>query len=221
MRVVVAEDSALLREGLIRLLEDAGHSVVARAQDGPSVVRVVNGHKPDLAIVDIRMPPTHTTEGLQAARQIRAQHPGVGILILSQHLETGEVVDLVREGGGFGYLLKDRVLDVEAFLHAAEQVVAGGTALDGEVVRALIGDTSADDPLGELSDREVEVLALMAEGCSNLAIGERLFLTERTVQTHVRNILAKLGIAGDPGSNRRVLAVIAYLRSRQPPIRTR
>jgi DNA-binding NarL/FixJ family response regulator len=216
VRVVVAEDSALLREGLIRLLEEAGHEVVARAEDGPGVVRLVNGHKPDLAIVDIRMPPTHTTEGLQAARRIRSEHPGVGILILSQHLETGEVVDLVRDGGGgFGYLLKDRVLDVDAFLSAAEHVVGGGTALDPEVVRALVGQPAMDDPLGELSERELEVLGLMAEGLSNLAIAERLFLTERTVQTHVRNILSKLGIAGDPGSNRRVLAVIAYLRTRQ------
>jgi DNA-binding NarL/FixJ family response regulator len=216
VRVVIAEDSALLREGLALLLEEAGHEIVARAGDGDGLVRMVNGHRPDLAIVDIRMPPTHTTEGLDAARRVRAAHPGVGILILSQHLETGAAVDLVRDaGGGFGYLLKDRVLDVDAFLQAAEQVVAGGSALDPEVVRALVGGARGDDPIDELSEREREVLALMAEGRSNSGIAAQLFLTERTVETHVRNILAKLRIAGDTNSHRRVLAVIAYLRARQ------
>ena len=213
MRIVIAEDSTLVREGLARLLEDAGHEVVARTEDGAGLVRMVSGHLPDLAIVDIRMAPTHTTEGLVAARRIRDDYPRVGILIHSQHLETGEVVDLVRGGGGFGYLLKDRVLDVDTFLDAAEEVAAGGTALDSEVVKALVGDVHPDDPLGELSEREREVLAYMAEGRSNCGIARLLVLTERTVETHVRNILGKLRIAGDPNSHRRVLAVLAYLRA--------
>jgi DNA-binding NarL/FixJ family response regulator len=216
LRIVIAEDSALLREGLAGLLEDAGHDVVARAGDAAGLLRTVNAYKPDLAIVDIRMPPTLTTEGLQAARRIRAEYPRIGILILSQHLETGDVVDLVRNGGGgFGYLLKDRVLDVDAFLHAVAHVAGGGTALDPEVVRAMLSEARGDGPLGELSGRELEVLALMAEGRSNAGVAGALHLAERTVETHVHNIIAKLGVGGDPSSHRRVLAVVAYLRAHQ------
>lgn len=216
MRVVIAEDSALLRAGLSRLLEDAGHEVVGHAGDGDDLVRIVRGHRPDLAVVDIRMPPTHTTEGLDAARRIRAEHPGIAILILSQHIETGEVVDLVRDGGGgFGYMLKDRVRDVDTLMEAAERVALGGTALDREVVEALVGGAQGSDPIDDLSGRELEVLALMAEGRSNAGIAEQLVLTDRTVQTHVRHILGKLGIVGNANSHRRVLAVIAYLRQRQ------
>jgi DNA-binding NarL/FixJ family response regulator len=216
MRIVIAEDSALLREGLAGLLEDAGHDVVARAGDAAGLLRTVNAYKPDLAIVDIRMPPTLTTEGLQAARRIRDEYPRIGILILSQHLETGDVVDLVRNGGGgFGYLLKDRVLDVDAFLQAVAHVAGGGTALDPEVVSAMLSDARGDGPLGELSERELEVLALMAEGRSNAGVAGALHLAERTVETHVRNIIAKLGVGGDPSSHRRVLAVVAYLRAHQ------
>ncbi len=215
MRVVIAEDSTLLREGLAGLLQDAGHEVVARTGDGAVLLQTVTAHLPDLAIVDIRMPPTHTTEGLQAARRIRAAHPTVGILILSQHLQTGEVVDLVHGGGGFGYLLKDRVLDVDAFLQAAAHVATGGTALDPKVVSAMLSEARGDGPLDELSERELEVLGLMAEGRSNAGIAAELFLADRTIETHVRNIIAKLDIGGDPSANRRVLAVIAYLRAQQ------
>lgn len=214
MRIVIAEDSTLLREGLAGLLEDAGHEVLARAGDAGGLLRTVKAHEPDLAIVDIRMPPTLTTEGLQAARRIRAEHPEVAILILSQHLETSDIVDLLRHGG-FGYLLKDRVLDVDAFLQAAAHVAAGGTTLDPEVVSAMLSDARGDGPLHQLSERELEVLALMAEGRSNAGIAAALYLAERTVETHVRNIIAKLGISGDPSSHRRVLAVIAYLRAHQ------
>jgi DNA-binding NarL/FixJ family response regulator len=212
VRVVIAEDSVLLREGLKGLLEDAGHDVLARTHDARTLLRAMSACEPDLAILDIRMPPTFTTEGLHAAHQIRRENANVGILLLSQHLETSEVVNLVQ-GGGFGYLLKDRVLDVDAFLQAAAHVASGGTALDPDVVRAMLSEAHGDGPLDELSDREREVLAQMAEGRSNAGIADALSLAERTVESHVRNVMSKLGIAGDPASHRRVLAVLAFLRA--------
>ena len=212
MRVVIAEDTVLLREGLAGLLEDAGHEVVGRAGDAETLLALVGEHAPDLAIVDVRMPPTHTDEGLRAAHEIRARHPQTGIVILSQHIETRHVVDLVAAGGGFGYLLKDRVLDVDDFLDAARRVADGGSALDPAVVSELVGRKRRDDPLDQLTGREREVLELMAEGRSNQAIAERMFVTLRAVEKHVTSIFTKLGLPASTDDHRRVLAVLAYLR---------
>jgi DNA-binding NarL/FixJ family response regulator len=213
VRIVIAEDTALLREGLAGLLEDAGHSVVARVGDAESLLAVVAEHEPDLAIVDVRMPPTYDDEGMKAAAEIRRTHPQTAVLVLSQHVEARHAVDLVGSGGGFGYLLKDRVLDVDSFLDAAQRVCDGGTALDPEVVKHLIAPASADDPLAALTPREREVLGLMAEGRSNASIARELWLTERTVETHVSSILGKLDLAPSEDGHRRVLAVLAYLRA--------
>ena len=213
MRIVIAEDTALLREGLAGLLEDAGHSVVARVGDAESLLAVVAEHEPDLAVVDVRMPPTYDDEGMKAAAEIRQMHPDVGVLVLSQHIESRHAVDLVGSGGGFGYLLKDRVLDVDAFLDAAQRVCDGGAALDPEVVKHLIAPARENDPLAELTPREREVLALMAEGRTNAGIARELWLTERTVETHVSSILGKLGVSQAADGHRRVLAVLAYLRA--------
>jgi DNA-binding NarL/FixJ family response regulator len=215
VRIVIGEDSALFREGLARLLEDAGHEVVARAADAPSLVAAVNAHRPDLAVIDIRMPPDHTDDGARAARQVRASFPELGIILLSQHVEVRHSVELVASGR-FGYLLKDRVLDVDEFLEALRRVAAGGSALDPDVVRHLLGAARRDDPLADLSPREREVLALMAEGLTNVGIAHRLWLTPRTVETHVTNILMKLGLAPNAEDHRRVLAVLAYLREHSP-----
>ena len=213
MRIVIAEDTALLREGLAGLLEDAGHSVVARVGDAESLLAVVAEHEPDLAVVDVRMPPTYDDEGMKAAAAIRRTHPGTAVLVLSQHVEARHAVDLVGSGGGFGYLLKDRVLDVDSFLDAAQRVADGGTALDPEVVKHLIAPGRGEDPLAALTPREREVLALMAEGRSNASIARELWLTERTVETHVSSILGKLDLAPSEDGHRRVLAVLAYLRA--------
>jgi DNA-binding NarL/FixJ family response regulator len=210
VRVVIGEDSALFREGLARLLVDVGHEVVAKAGDAPALVEAVDATGPDLAIIDVRMPPDLTDDGARAARQIRAAHPGLGIVLLSQHVETRHSVELVSSGR-FGYLLKDRVFDVDDFLDALRRVAAGGSALDPEVVARLIGGHRADDPLASLTAREREVLALMAEGRTNVGIARRLWLTERTVETHVGSILAKLGLATSDEDHRRVLAVLLYL----------
>ena len=215
MRIVIGEDSVLFREGLARLLEDAGHDVVGRAADAPELVELVSAARPDLAVVDVRMPPDHTDDGARAARAIRAGHPTLGIVLLSQHVETRHSVELVASGR-FGYLLKDRVLEVDDFLDTLRRVAAGGSALDPEVVQRLIGANRHDAPLAALSPREQEVLALMAEGRTNVGIARRLWLTERTVETHVSSILAKLGLAGGDEDHRRVLAVLAYLRDRSP-----
>jgi DNA-binding NarL/FixJ family response regulator len=211
MRVVIAEDQALLREGLRRLFEDAGHDVVAAVDDADRLRAAVSEHRPDLAVVDVRMPPTHTDEGIRAAGWIRDAHPGVGVFVLSQHIETTGAVGLVSQGG-FGYFLKDRVLDVGEFLEAAERVSRGGSALDPRVVASLVGGQAADG-LGELSEREREVLSMMAEGLTNQGIAERLVLAERTVESHVRNVLMKLDLPDGAGAHRRVLAVLAYLRA--------
>jgi DNA-binding NarL/FixJ family response regulator len=210
MRVVIAEDQALLRDGLSRLFESGGHDVVAAVDNADRLRAGVAEHAPDLAVVDIRMPPTFKDEGIRAARWIRDAHPKVGVLVLSQHIESAGAVDLVTTGG-FGYLLKDRVLDVDDFLEAAQRVANGGSALDPHVVASLVGRER--DALGALTDREREVLALMAEGLTNSGIARRLVLTERTVEGHVRSVLMKLDLPEGEGAHRRVLAVITYLRT--------
>ena len=215
MRLVIAEDTALLREGLAGLLEDAGHSVVARVGDADSLLAVVAEHEPDLAIVDVRMPPTYEDEGMRAAVDIRRMFPATAVLVVSQHVESRHAVELVSSGGGFGYLLKDRVLDVDDFLEAAARVSAGGSALDPEVVKQLLAPPE-DDALADLSPREREVLGLMAEGRTNAGIARQLWLTEKTVETHVSSILGKLGLPLDGDTHRRVLAVVTYLRGASP-----
>jgi DNA-binding NarL/FixJ family response regulator len=215
MRLVIAEDAVLLREGLAGLLEDAGHDVVARVGDGEALLAVVAEHDPDLAIVDVRMPPTFTDEGMLAAVEIRRRHPRTAVLVLSQHVESRHAVDLVGSGGGFGYLLKDRVLDVDEFLDAAERVRRGGSALDPEVVKRLLAPQE-DDVLAPLTPREREVLGLMAEGKTNAGIARQLWLAENTVETHVRSILGKLDLPPDADTHRRVLAVVTFLQRATP-----
>jgi DNA-binding NarL/FixJ family response regulator len=209
MRVVIAEDQVLLREGMGRLFTDGGHEVAASRGDARDLVATVAGHRPDLVVVDMRMPPTFTDEGARAAYEIKRSHPEVGVLVLSQHIETSHAVDLVALGG-FGYLLKDRVLDVGEFLAAAGRVANGGSALDPQVVGRLVSPHGAGDPLGELTDREAEVLELMAEGLTNAGIAKRLYLSERTVEAHVRHVLMKLDLPEDEDRHRRVLAVLAH-----------
>ena len=214
MRLVIAEDSVLLREGLARVLAEGGFEVVAQAGDAEGLREAVRRAKPDVAIVDVRMPPTQTDEGTRAAKEIRAEHPEVGVLVLSQVVEAKHALDLFSERPeGFGYLLKDRVLEIEEFFDAVRRVGRGGTVIDPEVVAQLFGRRRAHDPLEELTPREREVLALMAEGCSNHGICRRLFLSPKTVETHVSNIFGKLGLPPAPDDHRRVLAVLAYLRS--------
>ena len=212
MRVVIADDSVLLREGVVRLLEESGFDVVAQSDNGEDLLRHVAMHKPDVAIVDIRMPPTHTDEGLAAAREIRERHPSTGVLVLSQYVEAGYAMDLLAEGAeGVGYLLKDRVSDLEEFASAVRRVGEGGSALDPAVVSQLVGRRRQQDPLDELTPREREVLELMAEGRSNQAIAERMFVTLRAVEKHVTSIFTKLGLPASTDDHRRVLAVLAYL----------
>ena len=214
LRVVVADDSVLLREGVVRLLEENGFDVVAQAGDAEDLIRKVRAHKPDVAVVDIRMPPTNTDDGLRAALEIRAELPDTGVLVLSQYVEEGYALDLVGESaGGVGYLLKDRVADVERFVDSVRRVADGGSALDPEVVSQLVGRARRDDPLAELTPREREVLELMAEGRSNNAIAEHMVVTERAVEKHVTSIFGKLGLAPAPEDHRRVLAVLAFLRA--------
>jgi DNA-binding NarL/FixJ family response regulator len=212
MRIVIAEDTVLLREGLAGLLEDAGHEVVGKAGDADTLLALVAEHEPELAVVDVRMPPGYDDEGTRAAATIRSTHPETAVLVLSQHIETRHIVELVTAGGGFGYLLKDRVLDVDDFLDAARRVADGGSALDPQVVATLIGAPGPVSALNELSPRETEVLGLMAEGRTNGGIAKRLWLTEKTVEGHVRSILMKLGLPMNDDDHRRVLAVLAYLR---------
>jgi len=210
MRVIIAEDQVLLRAGLARLFEDSGHDVLATLGDTGELPELVAKSRPDLAVLDIRMPPTFTDEGASAARTIKQNHPDVGVLLLSQHIETTHAITLVQLGG-FGYLLKDRVLDINEFLAAAERVARGGSALDPTVVASLVLGRPQDDPLGLLSEREREVLKLMAEGLTNSGIAKRFWLSERTVEAHVRHLLMKLDIPDSADGHRRVLAVLAHL----------
>jgi DNA-binding NarL/FixJ family response regulator len=209
LRIVIGEDSALFREGLASLLTEAGHQIVGRAGDATTLVDLVAREKPDLAVVDVRMPPDLTDDGVRAAQTIRESQPEVAIVLLSQHVETRHSVELVTRGG-FGYLLKDRVLDVDAFLDVLDRVAAGGSALDPEVVARLLGRPATRT----LTPREREVLALMAEGCTNAGIGRRLWLNERTVETHVSSIMTKLDLVDNTEEHRRVLAVLTYLGER-------
>jgi DNA-binding NarL/FixJ family response regulator/class 3 adenylate cyclase len=214
MRVVLAEDSVLLREGIARLLEDAGFEVVGQAGNADELMLKVRSYGPDVAIVDIRMPPTQTDEGLQAAREIRARYPATGVLVLSQYLETAYALELLSDSAeGVGYLLKDRVADIDAFVAAVRRVGEGGSALDPAVVSQLVGRQRRDDPVSELTPREREVLELMAEGRSNQAIADALVVTERAVEKHVTSIFGKLRLPASPDDHRRVLAVLTYLRS--------
>jgi DNA-binding NarL/FixJ family response regulator len=199
---------------VVRLLEENGFEVVGQAGDADDLIRKVRAHKPDVAVVDIRMPPTNTDDGLRAALEIRAELPDTGVLVLSQYVEEGYALDLVGESaGGVGYLLKDRVADVERFVDSVRRVADGGSALDPEVVSQLVGRARRDDPLAELTPREREVLELMAEGRSNNAIAEIMVVTERAVEKHVTSIFGKLGLAPAPEDHRRVLAVLAFLRA--------
>lgn len=211
MRVIVVEDQALLRDGLVRLFTDMGHDVVGSAGDTKSLGELVGATEPDLVVLDLRMPPTFTDEGATAARSLKADRPELGILLLSQHVDKSSVVDLVAQPG-FGYLLKDRVFEVDEFLDAAERVAGGGSALDPKVVSALVA-AQADGPLARLSARELDVLRLMAEGLTNSGIASRLFLSARTVEAHVGNLMTKLDITDSDERHRRVLAVLSYLRA--------
>ena len=214
MRVVIAEDSVLLREGIARVLTEEGFEVAAQVGDADELQRAVKRTKPDVAIVDVRMPPTQTDEGARAAEELRAQHPDVGVLVLSQIVEARRALKLFSERPeGFGYLLKDRVLQIDEFVESVRRVGRGGTAIDPEVVAQLVGRRAAEGPLDELTPREREVLGLMAEGRSNKAICDKLFLSPKTVETHVNSIFGKLNLPQAPDDHRRVLAVLTFLRA--------
>ncbi|WP_344684814.1 response regulator transcription factor [Saccharopolyspora taberi] len=212
MRVILADDSTLLREGLLRLLSDEGHEVVGAVGDGEALLAAVAEQQPDIAVVDVRMPPTHTDEGLRAALEIRRRWPGVAVLVLSQYVEKRYAVELVSAGtGSVGYLLKDRVVQVDDFLEALERVGAGGTAFDPEVVRQLVVRSAREDPLGKLTARERDVLDHMAQGRTNAGIAEHLHISQSAVEKHVNAIFDKLDLAHLTGYSRRVLAVLRYL----------
>jgi DNA-binding NarL/FixJ family response regulator len=214
MRVVVAEDVLLTREGIVRLLEDAGVDVVGQAEDADSLLREVRTGHPDVALVDIRMPPTHTDEGLVAARSIRAEFPDVGVLVLSQYVEASYALRLIEDHPGrVGYLLKERIFDIAVLVDALRRIVDGETVIDPTIVSRLVGRRRREDPLSTLTEREREVLGLVAEGMSNHAIAARLFITERTVEAHITQIFQKLNLGESPDQHRRVLAVLAYLRA--------
>jgi DNA-binding NarL/FixJ family response regulator len=214
LRVVIAEDSVLLREGIARLLEESGFEVAGQAGDAEDLLRKVGAHKPDVAVIDVRMPPTHTDEGLRAAQQIRAEHPDTAVLVLSQYAEEAYALDLLSESSeSTGYLLKDRIADIATFTDAVRRVANGGTALDPEVVGLLLGRPRHADPLAVLSSREHQVLGLMAEGRSNAAMKQELGLSERGVEKHVTAIFSKLDLPLAADDHRRVLAVLMFLRS--------
>ncbi|MGN5636464.1 response regulator transcription factor [Streptomyces sp. AC154] len=214
MRIVVADDAVLLREGLVRLLSEDGHEVVAAVGDGPALVEAVLTHRPDVSVVDVRMPPTHTDEGLRAAATARSRLPGAPVLVLSQYVEVSYAADLLADGAGaVGYLLKDRVARVEEFLDALVRVAGGGTVLDPQVVAQLLARQRRNDPLEKLTARERQLLALMAEGHSNTAIARRLVLSGSAVEKHIGNVFAKLGLPPDDTRHRRVLAVLAHLNA--------
>ena len=213
MRVMLVDDAALVREGIARLLTDSGFEVVEQRADARGLVEAVRRSEPDVVVMDVRMPPTYTTEGLQAALELKAAAPDVGVLMLSQHVESRHAIDLLSgSAAGVGYLLKERIIRPAELGEAVERIAAGGTAIDPEVVAAVLGTQRAPDPLRALTARERDVLALVAEGLSNHAIASRLVVTARTVETHMANILVKLGLATESGTHRRVLAVLAYLR---------
>ncbi len=213
MRVVVADDAVLFREGLARVLSESGFDVIARVGDARALLDAVREDPPDCAVVDIRMPPTHTTEGLDAARALAASHPSVGVLVLSSHVEPHFALQLIEDGArGAGYLLKERVADLAELTDAVRRVAAGGLVVDPSVVAELVGRKRARNPLDDLTDRERDVLAVMAEGRSNQGICDRLYLSPKTVEAYVRGVFTKLGLHQGPDDNRRVLAVLAYLR---------
>jgi DNA-binding NarL/FixJ family response regulator len=214
-RVVVADDDVLMREGLASLLDQGGYEVVGQAGDGGELMQLVRERQPDLAIVDIRMPPTHTTEGLDAAHMIRDEFPDMGILILSAHVEVAHAMTLLASGRGSGYVLKSRITQLDEFLDAVERVSRGNSVVDPSLVQELVATRNVDDPLEELTPREREVLGLMAEGRSNGGIGRRLWVTEGTVEKHVSSILMKLNLPGTDDDHRRVLAVIRFLDAHQ------
>lgn len=213
LKIVVADDAVLLREGLVRLLAEDGHQVVAAVGDGPALVKAVLEHRPDVSVVDVRMPPTYTDEGLRAAISARAQLPGAPMLVLSQYVEASYARDLLADGsGGVGYLLKDRVARVAEFLDALDRVAGGAAVLDPQVMAQVLAGQRRDNTLGALTARERELLALMAEGHSNTAIAQRLVLSASAVEKHIGNVFAKLGLPPDEAQHRRVMAVLAFLR---------
>jgi DNA-binding NarL/FixJ family response regulator len=214
LRVIIAEDDVLLREGLASLLERSGFDVVAQGGDGSELVELVHEHQPELVLVDIRMPPSHTTEGLEAARRIREEFPEIGILVLSAHVEVEHAMELLASGSRSGYLLKSRVTDVNEFLENVGRIARGGSVVDPALVQELVAARRTDDPLADLTPREREVLSLMAEGRSNAGIARQLWVTEGTVEKHVHSILAKLRLPETGDDHRRVLAVITFLEAR-------
>ncbi|MEO5678897.1 MAG: response regulator transcription factor [Acidimicrobiales bacterium] len=214
MRVILVDDATLVREGIARLLADDGVDVIAQLTEATGLLDAVRADPPDVVVLDVRMPPTHTTEGLEAALELKAAHPAVGVLVLSQHIETRHAVDLLARGHrGVGYLLKERITRRDELVDALRRVAAGGTAIDPEVVRTVLETPRRGDPMAQLTAKERDVLALVAGGHSNDSIGEQLDVTARTVETHTSRIFAKLGLQADPAVHRRVLAVLAYLRA--------
>jgi DNA-binding NarL/FixJ family response regulator len=214
VRVALADDDVLLREGLASLLERSGFEIVGQAGDGAALLSVVRALKPDLVVIDIRMPPTNTTEGLDAARAIKEEFRDIGILVLSAHVEVEHAMELLASGERIGYLLKSRVTDVDEFIESVQRIARGGSVIDSALVKELVGARKSNDPLAVLTEREGEVLALMAEGRSNAGIGRRLWITEGTIEKHVRSILSKLDLPEGEDDHRRVLAVVTYLEAR-------